>query len=64
MAGRDINRLPIVSPEHILIGWITRSDIMRAYLHIQQTQLHQDFEENLFESDFFAKKYMVDVDSK
>lgn len=64
MAGRDINRLPIVSPEHILIGWITRSDIMREYLHIQQSQLHQDFEENLFESDFFAKKYMVNVDSK
>lgn len=63
MAGRDINRLPVVSIDHILIGWITRSDIMRTYLHIQQSQLHRDFEENLFESDFFTKKYMIDVEN-
>ena len=62
MAGRGVNRLPIVTTDHILIGWITRSDIMRAYLQIQQNQNLQDFEDQIFESDFFTKKYMVDVD--
>ena len=64
MAGRGVNRLPVVTIDHILIGWLTRSDIMRAYLLIQQNQGLQDFEDQIFESDFFTKKYMVDLENR
>ena len=63
MAGRGVNRIPVVSVDHILIGWLTRSDIMKAYLVIQQNQNLQDFEDKIFESDFFTKKYMIDVET-
>lgn len=61
MAGRGINRLPVVTNDHRLIGWLTRSDIMRTYLKLQQNQNLKDFEDQMFESDFFTKRFMVDV---
>lgn len=61
MASRGINRLPVINTEQILIGWITRSDIMRAYLKLQQHQNLKDFEDKIFESDYFTKKYLVNV---
>ena len=61
MVGRGINRLPVITKDHTLIGWITRSDIMRTYLQLQQNQNLKDFEDKLFESDYFAKQYLVNV---
>lgn len=64
MAGRSVNRLPVVNTDHILVGWLTRSDIMRTYLLLQQNQGLQDFEDQIFESDFFTKKYMLDLENQ
>ena len=62
MAGRGINRIPVVNNDQKLLGLITRSDIMRTYLKLQHHLSMQDFEDKLFDSDYFAKKYLVKVE--
>ena len=46
MASRKINRLPVITdPEkRVVIGWITRSDIIKIYLKIRHSVIHERHE--------------------
>ncbi|MCY3413444.1 MAG: chloride channel protein [Candidatus Heimdallarchaeota archaeon] len=50
MAHKKINRLPVVDEEHNLVGWITRSDIMRVYLNQKKINIAEAYENHLLES--------------
>ena len=64
MVGRGINRLPVVNHDQRLVGWITRSDIMKTYLRLQQHQTMQNYEDKLFESDYITKQFLVKVENQ
>ena len=51
MATRDINRLPVID-NHItkkLVGWLTRSDIVKAYLNERKKMAIEIYEDSAFE---------------
>ena len=52
LAGRKINRLPVVDKDKYLIGWITRSDVMKIYLKHRHLEEQYKFERELFENPF------------
>ena len=52
MAGRKINRIPIINGDKQLRGWITRSDIFRIYLKNRHLDVQEKLEKELFENPF------------
>lgn len=52
LAGRKINRLPIVNYDKILKGWVTRSDVIKIYLKHRHLEEQDKFERELFENPF------------
>ena len=57
MASRKINRLPVINDleKRVVIGWITRSDIIRIYLKIRHSNIHEWHESQLFDSSFVTQ---------
>ena len=51
MAEKGINRYPVIDKKgsHNLVGWLTRSDVMRAYRSSKKLKAQSQFEEELFE---------------
>ena len=52
LAGRKINRLPIVDKNKYLKGWVTRSDVIKIYLKHRHLEEQDKFERELFENPF------------
>ena len=52
LAGRKINRLPVVDQNHILKGWVTRSDVIKIYLRHRHLEEQDKFEKELFDNPF------------
>lgn len=52
MAGRKVNRVPVVDMKHTLRGWVTRSDVIKIYLKHRHLEEQDKFERELFENPF------------
>ena len=52
MAELGINRFPVIDSKssHQLVGWITRSDVMRAYRVHKKIRAQEKYEEQLFDN--------------
>ena len=55
MAGRKINRIPIVDSSYHLRGWVTRSDVFRYYINKKHLAEQDKFERELFENPFILE---------
>ena len=53
MEKKGINRLPVVDENsRKLVGWLTRSDIMRLYLKARHDKMASEYEDSIFENKF------------
>ncbi len=52
LAGRRINRLPLIDKNHYLKGWVTRSDVIKIYLKNRHLEEQDKFERELFDNPF------------
>lgn len=51
MQNRGINRFPVIDnhTDKLLVGWITRSDVIKYYLREKQIQVQEKVERDMFE---------------
>lgn len=49
MGVKNVNRLPVIDEEQHLIGWITRSDVMRIYLQQKKINLVDEYESDMLD---------------
>lgn len=49
MGTKNVNRLPVIDEERNLLGWITRSDVMKIYLQQKKINLVDEYESDMLD---------------